>query len=212
MTDEEFLGELAKRNALIVHCSRPGKGDEGIDGLLFPQDLQNAIDICANQSTELCCSVVWPGHTETFGAIGIILKPRSTASVTLICTTDGGTSINPQTGRRDGAGTKFSAQAVLDTFANPAGYNEWNVQDAETIGIFVHPSDPPEVAQRVPMNAIPGCPSDMEADEVVVPVRINASQIKQHFNGLPLYTLSNTGIMRLDADGWTLASAADIYR
>lgn len=29
MTDTELLAELAKRKALIVHCSRPGKGDEG---------------------------------------------------------------------------------------------------------------------------------------------------------------------------------------
>jgi hypothetical protein len=64
MTDAQLLEELAKREALIVHCSRPGKGDEGIDGLLFPEDLQKAIDLCANRSTELCCSVVWPGHTS----------------------------------------------------------------------------------------------------------------------------------------------------
>ena len=39
MTDTELLAELAKRKALIVHCSRAGKGDERIGGLLFPNDL-----------------------------------------------------------------------------------------------------------------------------------------------------------------------------
>ena len=81
MTDAELLTALEQRKALVIHCSRPGKGDEGINGLLFPEDLRKATDICANQSKELCCSVVWPGHTATFGDVGIILKPRSTASV-----------------------------------------------------------------------------------------------------------------------------------
>jgi|SRR6266487_1318820 hypothetical protein len=49
MTDAELLSELAKRKALIVHCSRPGKADEGTNGLFFPDDLQNAIDICAKE-------------------------------------------------------------------------------------------------------------------------------------------------------------------
>ena len=37
MTDEELIDRLKERNALIVHCSRPGKGDVGADGLLFPE-------------------------------------------------------------------------------------------------------------------------------------------------------------------------------
>lgn len=77
MTHAELLAELAKRRALIVHCARPGKGDEGIGGLLFPNDLQNAIGISAKESKELCCSVVWPEHIETFGAVGIILRSNS---------------------------------------------------------------------------------------------------------------------------------------
>lgn len=60
MTDVQLLEELAKREALIVHCSRPGKGDEGIDGLLFPEDLQKAVDLCANRSTQLCAR--WSGR------------------------------------------------------------------------------------------------------------------------------------------------------
>ena len=59
MTDAELLTALEQLKALIVHCSRPRKGDEGTNGLLFPADLRKATDICANQSKELCCSVVW---------------------------------------------------------------------------------------------------------------------------------------------------------
>jgi hypothetical protein len=93
MTDSELLTELARRKALIVHCSRPGKADEAIGGLLFPNDLLNAIRICANESKELCCSVIWPDHIKTFGPVGIILRPRSIKSITSICTVDGGTNL-----------------------------------------------------------------------------------------------------------------------
>lgn len=122
MTDAELLAALVDHKALIVHCSRTGKGDEALEGLFFPDDLRNAIDICAHQSKELCCSVIWPGHIKTFGAVGIILKPRSTRSITSICTTDGGTSVDPATGRRVGLGNPFSQQAVTDTFAKATNY------------------------------------------------------------------------------------------
>lgn len=46
-----------------------------------------------------------------------------------------------------GAGVLFSRQRVIDTFADPDGYNEWNVQDADTIGIFLECDDNrPQVA------------------------------------------------------------------
>jgi hypothetical protein len=155
MTDTELLAELAKRKALIVHCSRPGKGDEGIGGLLFPNDLQNAIGICAKESKELCCSVVWPEHIETFGAVGIILRPCSIKSITSICTVDGGTHVDPETGKRVGKGSPFSGQGVIDTFAKATDYNEWNVQDADTMGIFVHPREPWNVAKKVSLSVRP---------------------------------------------------------
>lgn len=45
MPYEELIDLLSSRNALIVHCSRPGKGDEGLDGWLFPDDLRDAIKV-----------------------------------------------------------------------------------------------------------------------------------------------------------------------
>ena len=79
MTDDELICLLIERKALIVHCSRPGKADEGIDGLLFPADLKNAAEICGKQHKELSCSLVWPTHVKTFGAIGIVLKAENPA-------------------------------------------------------------------------------------------------------------------------------------
>ncbi|MCS5601887.1 MAG: hypothetical protein NZ734_06755 [Paracoccus sp.] len=110
MTKDELLELLKARKALIVHCSRPGKADEGLGGLLFPDDLKNAIEMCANEGKELSCSLIWPAHTHTFGAIGIILKPRSTASIASISPDDAGTAYDSVTG------TPFSRHAVEETF------------------------------------------------------------------------------------------------
>jgi hypothetical protein len=146
MTDNELIDLLKERNALIVHCSRPGKGDVGADGLLFPEDLRNAIHICANENRELSCSLVWPEHVKTFGAIGIVLRPRSVASITSISPHDSGTHFDAL-GKREGGGALFSAEAVDETFANSVDYNEWTVTDADTTGIFVNLSEPLEVAK-----------------------------------------------------------------
>lgn len=215
MTDAEFLAELAEREALIVHCSRPGKGDEGIGGLMFPCDLKNAIDICANKSTELCCSVIWPGHVETFGGVGIVMKPRSTASVTSICTTDSGSRVNPATGKRTSAGSPFCRQAVMDTFTRATSYNEWNVENADTIGIFLHPSEPWEVGRRVPITKVPGYDPAMANlfpnEEVVSSVLLNLQSVTSHFPNLPIYSLTTSGIIRLAPNGGVLVKAADLY-
>jgi len=55
MTYEELIQLMTERQALIVHCSRPGKATSAPAGLLFPEDLRNAITICGEQhrKTEL---------------------------------------------------------------------------------------------------------------------------------------------------------------
>jgi hypothetical protein len=209
MTDAELLAELAKRKAIIVHCSRPGKGDEGIGGLLFPKDLQKAIRICANKSKELCCSVVWPEHIKTFGAVGIILRPRSIKSITSICTIDGATHFDPEKGKRVGLGSPFSRQGVIDTFTKATDYNEWNVQDADTIGIFVHPRDPWDVAKKVSLEDIPGFEPSMGDGEVVGTARIDLTEIGKHFPGLPIYTFSGADIVK--TEGLIPVNASDLY-
>lgn len=215
MTDAEFLKELVERKALIVHCSRPGKGDEGIDALMFPQDLQKAIDLCANGSAELCCSVIWPEHTETFGAVGIILKPRSTGSIASICTTDGGTSIDRATGKRVGWGKPFSREMVIETFTMATSYNEWNVRDADVIGIFVHPTQKWEVPQIVPLDQVPGFHPEMSVLAADIPivgsVVIDQSVIAHAFPALRIFSFDGSAIVQIDSTGCVPVHAADLY-
>lgn len=198
MTKDELLELLRARKALIVHCSRPGKADEGPGGLLFPDDLKNAIEICANQGKELSCSLIWPTHTHTFGAIGIILNPRSTASIVSISPDDAGTAYDPVTGRRTGAGTPFSRHAVEETFVKASDYNEWTVRDADTVGIFVNLAESLVVAKVVPFTEIPGFdPSMPDLGPIVGQVQVKLAEIIAAFPGLPVYGFLGTEIIEI---------------
>ncbi|MGU3404626.1 hypothetical protein [Methylobacterium brachiatum] len=207
MTYDELMRLLIERQALIVHCSRPGKnadeqryGNLRGDDLLFPGDLRNAIDAVAGTG-ELSCSVIWPDHLMTYGAVGIVLRPRSTDSVRSISPIDAGSSWDETTRKRTGGGVPFSAAAVDETFANTISYNEWVVADAECIGIFMHPTEPMEVAARVPMTAVEGFdPSVMDAlSSTVGTVRIGMDRLWSEFPDLPIFTYRNGGIWRIAA-------------
>lgn len=197
MTHEELLAELVSRKALIVHCSRPGKGNEGDDALLFPDDMLKAIDLCDSGSKEICCSVIWPNHVQTFGDIGIILKPRSTTAITMISTTDGGTSSDPNSGRRVGLGVPFSHEAVIEAFSNPTDYNEWNIDAADTIGIFVKCGQTPQVASRIQLSDVPGYVPIMGTGTTIGPRDLTLDEIVKAFPSLPVLTIHNGEIRNI---------------
>lgn len=71
--------------------------------------------------------MIWPGHCKTFGSIGIVLKPRSIASITSAHPTDAGT-VRDTNGRRTGLGTPYSRQAVTDTLYQGSG--SWRGSEA----------------------------------------------------------------------------------
>jgi hypothetical protein len=208
MTDDELMGLLTERKALIVHCSRPGKeADEAVDELLFPADLKNAAEICAKDHKDLSCSLVWPAHVKTFGAVGIILKPRSTKSITSISPIDAGTSYDPDTGKRRGGGVPFSGPAVQDTFANASDYNEWTVMDADTVGIFVNPYEPLQVAKVVDVTKMRGYDPAMAAMVTRNPVAaedISIMEIMAAFPALAVYSYCGGELVKI-------VDAADPY-
>ena len=207
MTDDELIGLLTERKALIVHCSRPGKEGKGVDGLLFPADLKNAVEICAKDHKELSCSLVWPTHVKTFGAVGIILKPRSSKSIASISPIGAGTSCDPDTGKRRGGGVPFSGPAVHDTFANATDYNEWTVTDADTVGIFINPYERLQVAKVVDVTKMRGY------DPAIAPMiqrnpvgaeDISIKEIVTTFPGLAVYSYWSRELIKI-------VDAADIY-
>jgi hypothetical protein len=205
MTYDELLQELIDRRALIVHCSQPARnagrqryGDLSGDDLLFPIDLLNAIEAVAGAG-ELCCSVVWPGHLKTYGSVGIVLRPRTTASIRAISTTDAGSSWDETTGTRTTGGGPFSAEAVADTFDNPTSYNEWNITNADCLGIFVNHTGTLQVAKRVEPDTIDGYdPSASVVVATVAAVTIDLEEVERAFPGRPIFTLHDGQILQLE--------------
>ena len=210
MTYDELIETLTERKALIVHCSRSGKTDEEKDALFFPEDLKRARGIFAGEGKDLCCSVIWPAHTETFGCVGIILRPRSVQSIAAIGTRDGGTYLDPKTGERVLSGVPFSAKAVMDTFANATDYNEWNVKDADTVGIFVKLDEPIMVTKLCDLKLHPDYHPAM-GDVGLTPqtVIIHLSKVVETFPDLPVFGFCGTEIIQI---GNGAISAATIYQ
>jgi hypothetical protein len=198
MTLQDLLTELVSRKALIVHCSRPGKGDEGANALLFPDDMLKAVSLCGVCNKEICCSVIWPSHVQTFGDVGLILKPRSTTAITMISTTDGGTMIDSHTGRRIGLGAPFSRETVADTFANPTDYNEWNIDAADTIGIFVKHIQAPQVASWLNITEVSGYDPIMGSEPILGSRDLKLEEIKQAFPHLPILTVADGEIRTIE--------------
>lgn len=189
-----------------MHCSCPGKSAEDV---LFPDDLRNASELCAN-GAGLSCSVIWPQHIETFGAIGIVLRPRSTESIQSLHSGDAGSSCNSKTGEREGFGSEFSRSAVHDTFEKAVGYNEWTVKDADTIGIFVNPKMPLVVAMKVSMANVPGYEQGMPIEDIIGPCIISIADASAAFPGCTIYTYTDKEIVELDPANGSVRGTVDV--
>lgn len=133
MTYEDLIRNLRAKKALIVHFSHHAKMRQ--DGV-FPADLHAAI--ANSRAWPLSCSVVWPGHgMPVVGSVGVVLHPRSLASVVGASNQDAGSMTLPD-GTENGRGTALDANVLADTLNPPSGqYNEWRMRECDVIGIYV---------------------------------------------------------------------------
>jgi len=185
MTTDELNAELTERGAFIVHCSRPGRGGEtvGPPKPLYPNDLRAAIsDLTNTTGRHVCCSVVWQGNQHTFGAIGVVIKPRQLSDITEVCPIDGGTGDDGK-----GAGLSLSAETFAETFKNTATYNEWVLIGGEIVGVFVSNDQPLQVARN---RSIAGLPAS------VLPTDITPAEIFADFPGMPVFAISGGKIVK----------------
>lgn len=90
MDIDQLISNLKSKEALIVHCSRSGRGNELKPNPLYPNDLKDTMrDLSTGGVRPVSCSVVWPAHQHTFGEIGIIVKPRHDKEIVRLNTGDG---------------------------------------------------------------------------------------------------------------------------
>lgn len=148
--------------------------------------------------------MIWPAHVETFGDVGIVLRPRSVASIISISPIDAGSHYDPATGKREERGVPFSGSAVRNTFATATVYNEWTVTNADTIGIFINPCGPLQVAKVVDATKMPGYDPSIMSAELVAAADISIEEIVAALPGLPVYSYCGRELIKI-------VDAADIY-
>lgn len=106
--------------------------------------------------------------------------------------------IDSHTGRRIGLGEPFSRETVADTFANPTGYNEWNIDAADTIGIFVKHIQALQVASWLNITEVSGYDPIMGSEPILGPRDLKLEEIKQAFPDLPILTVADGEIRTIE--------------
>lgn len=196
MDKQELLRFLESKDAIIVHCSRSNRAGELTPKPLYPADLRETIsDLCRASGRSVSCSVVWPSHQETFGEVGIIVRPRDVGEIVRLSVCDGGTLEDGQ-----GAGCPLSEETVAEIFLAPKGHNEWVLTGGEVVGIFLNFTMGLYVARL--LDAPPG----MDAGEAAAlgfkpepyPHKISIPEIAADFPGLPLFGFIEGRLVELD--------------
>ena len=78
---------------------------------------------------------------------------------------------------------------MIDTFTNPTDYNEWNIDAADTVGIFVKFGQVPQIASRFKLSDVPGYDPMMGTGTIIGPHELTTTEINQAFPSLPILTI-----------------------
>lgn len=187
MTLDELLADLDQRCALIVHCSRAARdGEKALNSPpLYPDDLRGTIQDLAKGSREISCSVVWPQHQHSFGAVGIVVRPHSTQAILRMGTSDVGNIEG-----LGGLGSPFSRDMVDKTFDECSDYNEWVVRGGDVEGLFINLTMQLEIAEEraFPIEQISEDQRAFAPQTVVGAVQITLDELRADFPDFPIYT------------------------
>jgi hypothetical protein len=189
MTYDELIRRLRARNALIVHFSHHSKMR---DGGVFPADLHAVI--ANSRAWPLSCCVVWPGHKMSLpGSVGVVLRPRSLASIVGVGKSDIG-STTMADGSQGSLGDKLDDESFAKTFDVAEGdYNEWRMIESDVVGVYVENSSPR--AKRHVELCDPDDGTLMGLDISAEPVALH--EVVKSFPELPVLTKTTDGIMAL---------------
>lgn len=186
MSEDEFSQLLAEQAVTVVHFSH--YGNMGRD-LIFPDDMNGAI--LNKDAWALSCCALTPGRRMSLpGEVGLLLRPKL-ANVLSVSSSDAGASTLPDGSELSGgdAPTRDAVLASLDPGPNP--YNEWRVQGAEVVGIFVaHPSVV-AIRKRVAFEGPFGTETTLASESVPMNVIFDA------FPRLPVFTMGPVGLVEL---------------
>ncbi len=189
MNLENLIESLEERKALIVHMSHHSNMREGG---VFPDDLNNAIQ--NKDIWPLSCVVVWPNHTlfDLPGSVGVIFEPISVDNVISVFHCDSG-SWADEHGDDNSAGVPLSFDSFNTTFVGNVPYNEWRVKGAKVVGIFVY--NPNMIFVKKYQDIL--CDGVPVFNDITI-VKILLNEVIEEFNGFPVYTMGNNGLVRLN--------------
>lgn len=185
MTDAELDNALNERQALVVHLSHHANMRAGGE---FPSDLQQAIQ--NRTAWPLSCVVIWPNHgMDLPGSVGVIFHPRI-ENILSVSNSDSGSSV-----ALDGTDVSAGLGLTWDTLKwslNVMGaYNEWRIQGATPIGIFV--SDPGLIQAK--RKQVFSAGSHQFEDIALSSIALD--EVFEAFPDLPIYTMGPMGAIKL---------------
>ena len=198
MTYEDLLRQLRERQALIVHFSHHANMR---DGGVFPADLHAAA--LNNRTWALSSCLVWPSHHMSLpGSVGLILHPRSLASIIGIRSVDAGYSTDKY-GHEQGAGDNLSQDSLIHSFDVSRGdYNEWRVRDFDVVGIYWEAENGHIYAKKHADLKHPDT-GETIAQEIVMQ-KISVSDVHNSFPELPVFTRNGDKVVASNANGSVL--------
>jgi hypothetical protein len=152
MTDKDLCDFLSAKGAAVVHLSHHAVMNPTRP--IWPEDMRRAV--AQKDKFNLSCVVVWPGHSMSLpGSVGVIFKPTCATVISAACS-DSGSTMLPD-GSDGSAGLPLSLETLASTFdVKIGGYNEWRVNGAEVVGIFVADPSNIEVKKEVVID-LDGC-------------------------------------------------------
>ena len=133
MDDILFDKLINEKRLAIVHFSYNAKMNDRFT-YVFPHDLVHAISAFEDE-TRSCCAV-YPGYNMDLpGSVGVIFSPKH-SHILSVSSADSGSSVYE--GKEGSMGYEPDEDAILESLKVPIGmYNEWRIQGANPIGVFV---------------------------------------------------------------------------
>jgi hypothetical protein len=108
---------------------------------------------------------------------------------------DDGGSVQLADGSDGSLGGQLSSATLDQTFVVREGaYNEWRVRDCEVVGVFVASGDGLLAKKKVPL-----CSDGVVLGYDIAATPIMLGEVFAAFPGLPVYTITTQGWLRVEA-------------
>lgn len=205
---DEVCSFLSRYKLLIVHCSGTPKGI-GTSTRSYPHDLQHVWQ--GHAQGGISCSLLGPGdrfhgfNSHSTGTVGLVVAPTEPASIVAVSPHDAGSYLKDGVrvvGHEVDIGISDLERSLSD---RGDSYNEWVVRDFNVVGLFV--ASPATTWQSLAVQMPEGMPTQISGQDVPITVH----EIAEDFDGLPIYTLSEHGVLEWTASGWRPVAHSDVY-